>query len=146
MTQWAILYPVFIQVALTFGLMFSMGIARVEAIKTKEVSMGDLRKGDVDWPQRPMLFGNAFRNQSELPILFYAVVAFTLLAGKVDFLSILLAWVFVGSRLAHAYVHIVVNDVAQRFYLFLGGSIVLLLMWLNLALRLIFQGGPIAAG
>ncbi len=140
MTQWALLYPVLVQVALTFALLFWMEVARVRAVQEGRVRMGDIALGQSAWPEREMLIANSFHNQLQLPVLFYALAAFALLAAKVNGLMLLLAWAFVALRLAHAWVHVTSNRVPARLMLFVSGAVVLLVMWALFALRLLFEG------
>ena len=51
----------------------------------------------------------------QLPVLFYVLTAFAMLTRKADLLFVVLAWVFVVTRLVHAAVHTGPNDLRQRF-------------------------------
>ena len=140
MTQWALLYPVLVQVALTFALLFWMEVARVRAVQEGRVRMDDIALGQSAWPERETLIANSFHNQLQLPVLFYALATFAVSRAKVNGLLLLLAWVFVALRLAHAWVHVTANRVPARLMLFVSGALVLLVMWVVLALRLLFEG------
>jgi hypothetical protein len=129
----AVLLPVFIQVALTFALLFWMGGARVAAIKRGQVRIRDIALGQSAWPERETQIANCFHNQLQLPTLFYVLVAFALFTRKAD----LLAWAFVLLRVGHAYVHVTSNHVPTRFRWYLGGAVVLLLMWIVFAVRIL---------
>jgi hypothetical protein len=50
-----LLGPVFIQVALTFGLLYWLGPARVGAVKRGEVKVRDIALGQKVWPDRQLL-------------------------------------------------------------------------------------------
>lgn len=140
MTQWAILYPVFVQAALTFGLLFTTGISRVRAIERRDVRVKDIALGQDNWPERITKIGNSYNNQLQTPVLFYIVIVLALMTSKVSGLFIIMAWGFVALRLAHAYVHVTSNDVPKRFMIFLAGLVVLVLMWLIFVLRLLTEG------
>ncbi len=99
----AILYPVFVQVALTFVLQIWMGRERVGALRRGEVKVPDIALGQRAWPTRATQVANAFHNQLELPLLFYVLVAFALITSRVDGPLVVMAWLFVGLRLVHAY-------------------------------------------
>ena len=49
----------------------------------------------------------------------------------------MLAWVFVLSRLAHAYVHVTSNNLGRRGALFGIGALVLAIMWLIFIVRIL---------
>lgn len=138
----AILAPVFVQVALTFVLLFWMGRARVAAVRAGEVRIGDIVLGQGAWPDRVTQVANAFHNQFELPVLFYALVAFALFTRKADLLFVVLSWIFVASRLGHAFVYATSNDIRSRFGIFLVGAVVLMVMWVVFAVRILFAGTP----
>jgi hypothetical protein len=56
---------------------------------------------------------------------------------KADLLFVVLAWVFVLARLAHAYVHVTSNIVPVRGPVFGLGLFVLLIMWIIFAVRIL---------
>ncbi|HKZ97522.1 MAG TPA: MAPEG family protein [Hyphomicrobiaceae bacterium] len=132
-----ILHPVFVQVALTFYLQFWMGRERLGALARGEVKTPDIALGERAWPTRSTQIANAFHNQLELPILFYLLAAFALVTNQVDTPLILLAWVFVGLRLWHAWIHTTHNTVRHRFSVFLAGTMVLLVMWIYFAFSIL---------
>lgn len=141
MTLQAILLPLFVQVGLTFVLLFWMGTLRVGAIRRREVRMADIALGQPAWPQRPTQVGNAYRNQFELPVLFYVLVVLAIIARKADLLFVVMSWIFVILRIVHAGIHTTSNDVRQRFFAFAIAAIVLLLMWIIFAVRVLLGLG-----
>ena len=140
MTIDAILLPLFVQVGLTFFLLFWMGRVRVGALRRREVAMRDIALRQPAWPERPTQIANAFHNQLELPLLFYVLVILALFTRKTDTFFVVLAWMFVTTRLVHAAIHVTSNDVQRRFFAFLVGAIILLIMWIVFALRILFAG------
>src|SRR5215218_6635160 len=127
------LLPLFVQVALTFGLLFWMGAARVGAIRRREVRMADTALGQSNWPPHIQQIGNSYANQFELPVLYLVLTALVMILRKADIVFVVLAWVFVLSRLVHAAIHTTSNDVRLRFYAFLFGAIALVIMWIIFA-------------
>ncbi len=138
MSLQSVLLPVFVQVALTFGLLFAMGRSRVAAVRRGEVKVRDVALGQRNWPERETQLSNAFDNQFQLPVLFYVLVVLALIARKADLLFVVLSWAFVVLRLAHAAIHITSNVVRRRFYVYLAGALVLLVMWLIVAVRILW--------
>ena len=138
MTQIAILYPVFVQVALTFLLQVWMRRERIGALKRGEVQFTDISLRQQKWPARAAQISNAFHNQLETPVLFYAVVAFLMITSQVNIVFVVLAWLFVAIRIIHAYIHTGPNVQPYRFYAYATGSIVLMMMWLLFAVRILF--------
>lgn len=133
----AILLPVFVQVALTFALLFMTGARRFAALRKGYVRIPDIALGQRAWPGRVQATSNAFANQFELPVLFFALVPLAIITRKADIVFVALSWVFVVTRLVHAAIFVTTNDVRQRFGAFVVGALVLLIMWLVFALRIL---------
>jgi hypothetical protein len=133
----AILLPVFVQVALTFALLFWMGSVRRHAVANGETRIDDIALGQPAWPQRPTQIARAFHNQLETPLLFYLLVVLAMVTQKADLLFVAMAWAFVLARLAHAYVHVTSNEVYLRFKAYGAGLFVLIAMWAIFAVRIL---------
>jgi hypothetical protein len=135
----AILLPVFVQVALTFAVLFRLGFMRLRAIRAGRVQRERAAIDDTAWPLYVRKAGNCLRNQFELPVLFYAVVGFALVTRQADLPFVVLSWLFVLSRIVHAGVHVTFNDVAWRFGTFAFGALVLLALWILFALGILLS-------
>ncbi|HMN70641.1 MAG TPA: MAPEG family protein [Rhodoblastus sp.] len=133
----AVLLPVFALVALLFVLLACTAATRVAAIKAGKVRMQDIALGQHAWPTKIEQVSNAYANNMQLPLLFYALVAFALLTKKTDLLFVVMSWLFVALRYAHAFVHVTSNYVPTRFYLFAAGMAALLAMWAIFAVRVL---------
>ncbi len=142
MNQVAILYPVFVQVLLTLGIYGLLLSARARALRAANRARGnaDLAMGRFAWPDEAQKVANNQRNQFELPVLFYAVVAFALIVRGADLLMVILAWAFVITRVVHAAIHIGPNKVRWRGPAFTAGAIILLVMWAKLFLHVVTRG------
>lgn len=135
----AILYPVFVQVLLTFVIMFWMARERWRAVREGTVVRGEPGTRPV-WKGRAGFVSNSFHNQLEVPMLFYAVVAFIILANANDYLMVLLAWIYVALRVIHAGIHTTYNHIPHRFLAFLVSDVVLAIMWFRLAFHVLSSG------
>jgi hypothetical protein len=133
----AILAPVFVQVALTFALVVWLGRTRVAALRRKEVRLSEVALGERAWPARVMQVGNAYHNQFETPVLFYAAVAFAMITRQADLIFVVLAWIFVVLRLVHAGIHVTSNVVVRRFQAFVAATLVLVAMWVYFAVKIL---------
>lgn len=133
--------PVFVQVALTFALLFWAGSVRVAAVRTGAVKMRDVALRQPNWPPRAMQITNAYENQLELPVLFYLLVTIAFFTAHMTATLVVLSWLFVVSRLLHALIHVTTNEVRRRFFVFAAGAMILLLMWVLYLLDVLF-GGP----
>lgn len=76
---------------------------------------------------------NNLKNLFELPVVFYTLCAFLLLAQKVDALFLYTAWTYVGLRAIHSLIHCTVNIVNFRFTAYFLSSLVLWFMVVRLA-------------
>ena len=132
-----ILAPVFVLVALIFVLMFYMCGVRTTALQRRDVRIPDIVLGQQNWPPRVTKIGNAYNNQFQLPLLFFVLVILAYLLKKADLLFVLMSWIFVISRVLHAFVHVTTNRLQTRFMIFAVGAIVLLIMWIIFALRVL---------
>jgi hypothetical protein len=140
--QIAILYPVFVQVLLVFAVAVLMAGARGRAVKTMDRARGnaDLALGRAPWPDDAIKRAANYSNQFELPVLFYAVVAFALLTKGADAVMVVLAWLFVLTRIVHAAIHIGPNRVRWRTPAFALGFLIVLIMWIKLAVHVLSSG------
>ena len=132
-----VLLPVFIQIGLTFALLFAMATTRTRSLASGETRMKDIALRQQNWPVRATQFANCFANQLELPVLFYVLIALALPLRHADLFIVLLSWVFVVTRFAHAGVFVTSNDVRTRSLAWFAGVLVLAAMWLYFALKIL---------
>lgn len=140
MSYTTLLLPVFLQVALTFFLLFRSGLMRRSAVMRGQVKMKDIALGQMAWPEDVQKASNAFANQMQVPVLFYLLVVLTMIARQADTVLLILSWIFVLSRVVHAWIHCTSNYVPRRFYAFLAGLITLVVMWLWFAAKILLGG------
>ena len=76
-------------------------------------------------------------NLFEFPIVFYAICVVLYVTGKVDAYFVLLAYWFVGLRVAHSLYHIFINgfigDMPLRALLWLPSWLIVIWMWVRFA-------------
>jgi hypothetical protein len=132
-----LLYPVFAQVALTFALLVYAGARRYRAVASREVKVPEIVLGQRNWPKSIQQLGNALNNQWETPTLFFAAIAFALIAGAQSPALVFLAWAWVGLRALHAAIYVTVNNLRFRFLSFIAGVLVLATFWVVFALEVL---------
>jgi hypothetical protein len=137
MTVPEVLLPVFVLIGLTFALLLGMAGARRGALVGGATKVRDIVLGQPNWPPRATQIGNCFRNQFELPLLFYILIALALPLRHADLVIVVLSWVFVVTRLVHAGIFVSSNDLQQRSLAWFAGVLVLFAMWLYFALRIL---------
>jgi hypothetical protein len=133
----AILMPLFVQVALSFVLLFWLGGVRNRALRLGQVEADKVRLREPNWPPRVLQIANAYHNQLELPVLFYVVMLLAMITKTLDVVIYVLAWMFVLARVAHAYIHVTSNRLDRRTGVFGIGAIALLLMWVIVIARIL---------
>jgi hypothetical protein len=130
-----ILLPLLAQVALTFVVWFWMYYTRISEIQRKRIISDDLA---ISARAKTLLTESAgpadnFRNQFEVPVLFYVAILLSLMLLIQDNLLIMLAWLFVAFRAAHSLIHCTYNRVMHRFTVYIASCAVLFMMWLRLS-------------
>ncbi len=114
------------------------GGSRVElALVGGETKIRDIALGQPNWPNRATQIGNCYKNQFELPLLFYILIALAMPLRHADLFIVLMSWVFVVARCVHAGIFVTSNDLGQRSTAWLAGVLVLLVMWIYFALKIL---------
>lgn len=139
MTIQMVLLPVFVQVALTFALLTWMAMVRTGSIRRGETKIRDIALRQPAWSAKATQISNCYDSQFQFPLLFYVLVILAWTTKQADLIFVVMAWIFVLSRLAHAYIHTTSNHVPTRFNIFAVGVIVLLLMWIIFAVRILIS-------
>ncbi len=132
-----VLLPVFVLVGLTFVLLLWMAGARRQALVGGGTRIKDIALGQSNWPVRATQIGNCFKNQFELPLLFYILIALALPLRHADLVIVLMSWVFVVTRFVHAGIFVTSNDLNQRSLAWFAGVLVLFAMWIYFALKIL---------
>jgi hypothetical protein len=132
-----ILLPLFVQVLLTFALMFGMMYYRMLALRSGETRLSDIAMREPNWPKRATQFAYAFSNQFELPVLFYVLTLLAIATRHADILFVTLAWLFVVFRILQAVIHVTSNDVRLRGGFYGIGALILVIMWVVFIVRIL---------
>lgn len=78
-----------------------------------------------------------FKNLFEMPVLFYVLCGYLAIAGINEPLFVCGAWVYVGLRATHSFIHITYNRVMHRFVVYALSSLWLFTLWGLFAARLL---------
>lgn len=133
----SIFLPVVVQILLTLWLYILLNQRKQQAASQGQVD--ESRRGLFDdaWPESVMKVNNCIRNQFEVPVLFYVLCIALSALNAVGWLTLVCAWLFVASRIAHAIVHTGSNIVPVRRRLFMIGTVLVIVMTLLVLLRLL---------
>jgi hypothetical protein len=136
-----IFWPVLVMVLLTLLIYVRLIKVKIREMKAGRVDMARRGLHEDAWGEAVLQINNNIRNQFELPVLFYVVCGVLWALEAVGILALVAAWLFVLSRIAHAWVHLTSNYIPNRRRFFTAGwwilaFMVLLALW-QLAGRLL---------
>jgi hypothetical protein len=114
----SILWPMLAQIGLTFFLYAWLTFARTKAVENGETTSACFVLGR-DEPLHVARITRNLANQFELPIIFYALVVVLLVLGRVTWIDIAAARIFVAGRLIHTCVQTLTDNVPLRGRVFL---------------------------
>jgi hypothetical protein len=135
MNQTAIFWPMLLHVLLVYIVYAVMGKRRYGAIRSGEVKGSQFKVRGAD-PEVSAAVSNNLMNQFELPVLFHVLCLALYVTSGVNYLTLILMWIFVISRYAHAWVHLTSNRVSSRHKAFVAGVAALGLCWIWFALHI----------
>jgi len=131
----SILLPALALMLVTMLVWLNMLLRRVIFAKKYDINPQQLVTPEqltAVYDDRTNAIGNCFKNMFEVPVIFYALVAFILLSNSTDIIFVNLAWAFVGLRALQAVVHCTYNRVMHRFLAYLASTLILWLMLIRL--------------
>lgn len=137
MSKDLIFLPVLIQVLLTIKQYILLLIAKKKAVAANEVDLKRRGLYDDAWPVSVIKINNNIRSQYEIPVLFYVVIGVLWATNSVGPLVTALAWIFVLSRFAHAYIHTGSNFVPHRLRFFSAGVFAVIVLAILAIYRLV---------
>ncbi len=129
MTVQAILLPLFVEVILTFLLLFWLAPLRTRDFNAGVARPDNIALREPNWSPRALQVGYAFSNQFELPVLFYVLTILAYLTHLAGIVFVVLAWIFVIFRILQAYVHVTGNNVRVRGAFFAVAALALAVNW-----------------
>ena len=132
-----ILLPLFVEVILTFVLLFWLGPLRARDFRTGLVREEDIALRQPNWSKPTLQVQYSFSNQFELPVLFYVLTILAYVTHHAGTLFVVLAWVFVIFRLLQAYVHVTNNKVRLRGAFFGVSALALAIMWIVFIIQIL---------
>ena len=132
-----ILAPLMALVLWSFVMWAWLYATRIPAITKNKIVYDPYRPNEAFHAQLPAQVrwkADNYNNLMEQPTLFYAVVLTLAMIDAGGGLNLVLAWLYVGLRVAHSLVHALINVVLLRFAVFMAASLVLLVLSVRAAL------------
>lgn len=113
---------------------------RVRSVKNKKVRARYYKVFDnagAEIPEYIVAGSRNYSNQFEVPMLFLIVSSLILALHQTDMVYLVLAWIFVGSRIVHACIHLTYNHILHRMLAFQAGVLCVMAMWVLLFIKLL---------
>ncbi len=124
--------PFLTQIGLTLVVLLWLAFGRVSNIR--KFGMAEIKKNG--FPPYTVNASDNYKNQFELPILFYALCLFFMHSGTVTPLIYATAWVFVIARILHAAVQLSINIIfPYRFGFFVISACAIIVMFISAVLQ-----------
>jgi hypothetical protein len=126
----AIFWPLIAQVvlvAVVWGRMYAIRIAemRARSIPPQSVATSRAAAGAL----QNIAAADNFRNLFEVPVLFFSVCGALAITDTVTPLQLSLAWLYVGLRAVHSFIHVTYNRVIHRFWVYVASTFCVFVMW-----------------
>ena len=121
----SILEPVIVLVAWTLVIFVWMMSTRLPYLMRNNIPAQELQNASdvaVKLPGKERRVSDNYNHLHEQPTLFYALAIALALTGEAGTSQILLAWVYVASRVIHSIIQCTYNSVMHRFLLFFVGT------------------------
>ena len=123
-----IFFPVVVQILLTMTVYVLLNFAKLKAVRGGEVDQARRALDEDAWPDSVRKVNNNIRNQFEVPVLFYALALMLFALNAIGAAALTVAWLFVLSRIVHAYIHVGTNYVPYRRKAFMFGCVMIVLL------------------
>jgi hypothetical protein len=125
----SVLTPILALIVWSLVVWVWMYATRLPAMTAAKIDPQSARfPGSLDsLPDAVRQVANNYNHLMEQPTIFYALAAYTYLAGHERPLTSVFAWSYVGLRVAHSLVQGTINIVPLRFLIFCLSTVVLML-------------------
>ncbi|HWR80203.1 MAG TPA: MAPEG family protein [Pseudomonas sp.] len=135
-----ILAPVVALVAWTMVMWLWMYLTRIPAISRARMKLDPNAPRGEQMSQLPASVrwkADNYNHLMEQPTLFYAICLCLALMGLGEGSNLLMAWGYVGLRVVHSLVQVLINKIELRFAVFMLSSLLLIGLTFNAAMALL---------
>lgn len=127
------IYAMFAMILLTFTVAVYMFKLRVTAVQSGAVKLSVFRLNESEnVPVKMLQAARNYSNLFEMPVFFYAAGTLVVSLHLENISIVLLAWLFVLTRIIHSWIHLTSNNVIRRMQAFMVGNVCVLLIWIIL--------------
>jgi hypothetical protein len=127
----ALSIPLLGMLTLTMLVWMFMFVKRMSYITANKIDAADMKTPEQVQNLIPDEVGassNNLKNLFELPVVFYAVCLYLVVAVQVDQIHYYCAWTFLVFRIVHSIIHCSYNQVMHRFAAYLISAVALWVM------------------
>ena len=135
-----ILAPIVALVAWTMVMWLWMYLTRIPAISRAQMKLDPNAPRGEQMSQLPASVrwkADNYNHLMEQPTLFYAICLCLALMGLGEGSNLLMAWGYVGLRVVHSLVQVLINKIELRFAVFMLSSLLLIGLTFNAAMALL---------
>jgi hypothetical protein len=140
-TTVTMLQPVMVLVLWSLVIWMWMYATRIPAVRRAGMELDPfLRRGEqmAQLPAQVRWKADNYNNLMEQPTVFYATALVLAVLGDASTLSLVLAWSYVGIRIAHSLMQVLINKIIWRFALFFISSLVLIALAIRAAVMVFY--------
>jgi hypothetical protein len=131
-----LIYPMLAMVALTFSVAIFLFLTRVNGVRQGKIHIKYFRTyNEGETTALEQKANQHFANLFEVPVLFYAASITAMVLPVQGNGIVIAAWIFVATRVAHAYTHIGPNRLYPRMVSFFTGFFSVIAMWILIGLE-----------
>jgi len=132
------LEPIIVLIGWTMLVWVWMYATRIPAMNQAAINPDDARHPGTYGhllPSNVRAVADNHNHLHEQPTVFYAVMFFAAITGGADPVALNLAWAYVGARVLHSLVQILMSKVIPRFVIFALGSLILITLVIKELIR-----------
>ena len=129
MAKHLIYWPVLAQLLIPILVLLLNGKRKSADVKSGQFDREKAAMDNEAWSKPVVLTSKNLANQFQLPVIFYVLCLILASIDAVAMVTLTVAWVFVATRYAHAYLHVSTNYVPARLRAFLLGALTLFVLF-----------------
>lgn len=132
-----ILMPTVAMTGVIAAVWVKLYVDRIGEMKAKRIGTEDFKgPNSVKNSLEVINAADNFKNLFEMPVLFYVLCGLVAVSGLGTPALVCGAWVYVGLRAAHSFIHCTYNRVMHRFVVYALSSLCLFGLWALFAVKL----------
>ena len=126
-----LIFPMAFYVFYMGVILMVMFFARLRGIKSGEVDFKFFKTYSTTRPLPDFMVAVSrhYDNQFQVPILFLVTCLTVIVLDQTSYTTVILAWLFVATRIIHSFIHLGSNKVMNRARIFGVGWVIILVMW-----------------